>query len=81
MWNWGVLEKETMRLAEGTEHWVRERAKVRRIFRFLSKNSMIFSRGKKKLKVIFSSSCHLTIQIKSKFLMTQNPEATKEKAK
>ena len=48
MWNWGVLEKETMRLADGTEYWVRERAKVRKIFRFLSEKFKDFFRGEKK---------------------------------
>lgn len=50
MWNWGVLEKETMRLADGTEHWVRERAKVRKTFRFLSKKFDDLFKGKKKFE-------------------------------
>lgn len=50
MWNWGVLEKETMRLADGTELWVRERAKVRKTFRFLSKKFDDFFEGKKKFE-------------------------------
>ena len=50
MWNWGVLEKETMRLADGTELWVRERAKVSKTFRFLSKKFDDFFEGKKKFE-------------------------------
>ena len=53
MWNWGVLEKETMRLADGTELWVRERAKVRKTFRFLSKKFDDFFEGKKKFESNF----------------------------
>ena len=53
MWNWGVLEKETMRLADGTELWVRERAKVRKTFRFLSKKFDDFFKGKKKFESNF----------------------------
>ena len=35
--------------------------------------------GTKSLKVTLSFPYHLKIQMKSMFLMTQNPEATKEK--
>ena len=50
MQNWGFLDKETMRLAEGTEHWVKERAKVRKTFRFISKNFDDLFEGKKKFE-------------------------------
>ena len=46
----GCFEKETMRLADGTEHWVRERAKVRKTFRFLSKKFDDLFKGKKKFE-------------------------------
>lgn len=41
----GERDDET---CDGTEYWVRERAKVRKIFRFLSEKFNDFFRGEKK---------------------------------